>query len=302
MDKITFISDAPAQRVDRFLSDRLEWATRSTIKRWILGGRLKLNGTVLSKPGRKIETGGLLELHVPKREPLEMKGEDIPIDIVYEDEWLAVINKQPGLVVHPGAGNPDGTLVNAMIYHFDRLSDIEAARPGIVHRLDKDTSGLMIIAKDDSVHWKLSAMIAEKAVKRIYWGITVGNFNSDSGIITAPIGRDRKDRRKMAVVNEGRPAATEYRVLTRYSGFSLTEFSLMTGRTHQIRVHAAFTGHPILGDPVYGGRTGLKPFRSISRQMLHSKRLSFSHPVTGEELSFEVAVWPDMRDVLETLD
>ncbi len=301
MDRRSTFCEESGVRLDAFLSGEYDDISRNVIKKMILSGNVTVNGKQVKKPAKKLETGAQVEITVPGREKLEIEGEDIPLDVVYEDKWLLVINKQPGLVVHPGAGNPDGTLVNALVYMFEKLSRVDDTRPGIVHRLDKDTSGLMLVAKDETTHWRLSEMISAKEVKRIYYALNIGAFEEDSGIIIAPMGRSIYNRKKMAVKEGGKYAETHYQVIERYNGFSLNRFSLMTGRTHQIRVHASYLSHPVLGDPVYGGIVNRKPFKDIPRQMLHSKELSFIHPVTKKLMSFQSDIYPDMQQVMDKI-
>ncbi|HOO60081.1 MAG TPA: RluA family pseudouridine synthase [Candidatus Mcinerneyibacteriales bacterium] len=288
-------------RVDVYLAEELEWASRSTVQKWIREGCVRLRGKLCTKPGKKVFPGEELSLTIPPSEPSEVIPEEIPLDIVYEDDYLAVVNKRPGLVVHPGAGNPSGTLANGLLYYFQNLSTVDTLRPGIVHRLDKDTSGLLITAKDNHTHWKLAEMIAEKKITRLYWGIVIGRFEEVRGRIETELGRDPGNRVKMAVVSKGKHAVTSWETLEEYSGFSLVRFRLFTGRTHQIRVHASFMRHPILGDRLYGGMSGVEPFQKVDRQMLHARELGFIHPVTGKEISLTAPLFPDMEDVLKKL-
>jgi|MTBAKSStandDraft_2_1061841.scaffolds.fasta_scaffold01210_22 23S rRNA pseudouridine1911/1915/1917 synthase len=288
-------------RVDVYLAEELEWASRSTVQKWIKEGCVKLRGKVCTKPGKKVFPGEELSLVVPPEEPSEITPEEIPLDIVYEDDYLAVVNKSPGLVVHPGAGNPGGTLANGLLYYFKHLSAVDTLRPGIVHRLDKETSGLLITAKDNHTHWKLAEMIAEKRVTRLYWGIIIGHFDESRGRIETELGRDPSNRVKIAVVSRGKHAVTSWQTLEEYSGFSLVEFRLFTGRTHQIRVHASYMRHPVLGDKLYGGLSGVEPFQKVERQMLHARELEFIHPVTGKHIALTAPLFPDMAWVLEKL-
>ena len=290
-----------AMRVDLYLAEELEWASRSTVQKWIREGCVRLREEVCTKPGKKIFPGESLSLIVPPEEPSEVLPQEIPLDIVYEDDYLAVVNKRPGLVVHPGAGNPDGTLANGLLYYFKHVSTVDTLRPGIVHRLDKETSGLLITAKDNHTHWKLAEMIAEKRVTRLYWGIILGHFDEGRGRIETELGRDPYNRVKMAVVSRGKAAVTSWETIEEYSGFSLVEFRLFTGRTHQIRVHASFMRHPILGDRLYGGISGVGPFQKVDRQMLHARELDFIHPITGQHISLTAPLFPDMAGVLEIL-
>lgn len=288
-------------RLDLFISKELEWSSRSAVQKWIADGCVSVNGKIVSKTGYAVENGDSIEIQIPEKDEITLIPEEIPLSIVYEDEYLVVINKPAGLVVHPGAGVQSGTLVNALLHHFKSLSSVDATRPGIVHRLDKDTSGLMIVAKDDIAHRKLSDMLKERTVKRVYMGILVGKFEKTSGNIIAPIGRNEDDRKKMAVNVRGRYAETKYTVLEIFRGYSLVEFSLKTGRTHQIRVHSKFAGHPILGDITYGGKATDKKLACVNRQMLHAQKLSFHHPVSGEFLQFETVLPEDFQHTLNVL-
>ena len=302
MERIELNADiTEPMRVDIYLAEELEWASRSTVQKWIKEGCVRLRGKPCSKPGKKIFPGDELSLVVPPQEPSEVIPEEVPLDFVYEDEYLAVVNKRPGLVVHPGAGNPRGTLANGLLHYFKNLSTIDTLRPGIVHRLDKDTSGLLITAKDNHTHWKLAEMIAEKRVKRLYWGIIIGHFSERRGRIETELGRDPYNRIKMAVVSKGKHAVTSWQTLEEYPGFSLVQFRLSTGRTHQIRVHASYMRHPILGDRLYGGMTGVEPFQKVERQMLHTRELEFIHPITGSKIMLTAPLFPDMAHVLEKL-
>ncbi len=288
-------------RLDVFISKELEWSSRSAIQKWIADGCVAVNGTIIIKTGYALNNGDTIDIQVPEKEKILLLPEEIPLTIVYEDEYLVVINKPSGLVVHPGAGVQSGTLVNALLHHFSSLSAVDTTRPGIVHRLDKDTSGLMIVAKDDIAHRKLSDMLKERTVKRVYMGILVGKFEKTSGNIIAPIGRNDDDRKKMAVNVRGRYAETKYTVLEVFRGYSLVEFSLKTGRTHQIRVHSKFMGHPILGDVIYGGKATEKKLACVTRQMLHAQKLSFHHPVSGEFMQFETVLPDDFQHTLDVL-
>ena len=267
-------------RLDVFLSQKLE-ISRSAAAALIEGG-----GVSVSKKNHKIEEGEVFEVVIPEARPLDVAAEDIPLDIVYEDSALLVINKARGMVVHPAAGNFDGTLVNALMHHCkDSLSGINGVlRPGIVHRLDKDTSGLMLVAKTDSAHASLAEQIKEHSVKREYRTVLIGNLKEDEGTVSAPIGRHPVDRKKMAVTEKNsKDAVTHYKVLERMSGFCYVACRLETGRTHQIRVHMAHLGHPVVGDSIYGARDKL----GIVGQCLHSKTVTFTHPESGKQMSFD---------------
>lgn len=286
-------------RLDAFLALNLEGKTRSAVQKLMDQGKVLVNG----KTGRKndkVKPGDSIQVEIPEPEPLELLPQDIPLDIVYEDEHLLVVNKPKGMVVHPAPGNPDGTLVNALLYHCgESLSGINGViRPGIVHRIDKDTSGLLMVAKNDLAHQSLAAQIAAHTFTRMYNTVVYGNLKTDEGTISAPIARHPTDRKKMAVVPGGREAVTHYRVLERLPGFTLVECRLETGRTHQIRVHMAHIGHPVAGDPVYGPK---KCITSLNGQCLHARLLGFVHPATGEYMEFDSGLPPYFTDFLEKL-
>nr|WP_325212491.1 RluA family pseudouridine synthase [uncultured Oscillibacter sp.] len=266
------------KRVDAWLASQVEDLTRSAAQRLLEEGRVTLNGKPLAK-NYKLAGAETLILTLPAPEPLDALPQDIPLDIVYEDADVVVVNKPQGLVVHPAPGHPDGTLVNALLYHCGgSLSGVGGAlRPGVVHRIDRDTSGLIIAAKNDFAHRSLAAQLQDHSLARTYECIAVGGFREDAGTVNAPIGRCPADRKKMAVVPSGRPAVTHWEVLERFSGFTRLRCRLETGRTHQIRVHLAYLGRPILGDPVYG-----KPVPGLRGQCLHAAALRFTHPRTGE--------------------
>lgn len=270
-------------RLDVYLAKALS-ITRSAAQALIEDGKVHIGDTVLKKRYLVCENDRIL-VEIPEVRPCELIPQDIPLDIVYEDSDLLVVNKAQGMVVHPAAGNWDNTLVNALLFHCaGNLSGINGElRPGIVHRLDKDTSGLMVVAKNDAAHHGLAEQIAEHSVRRVYHAVILGHLKEQEGTVDAPIGRHKTDRKKMCVTTDGREAITHYRVLREYPGFSYVECRLETGRTHQIRVHMAHLGHPIAGDPVYGR----KDKSGLSAQCLHSKTITFVHPITGEELLFE---------------
>ncbi len=285
-------------RLDVFLAAHFVQFTRSRIKGLIDEGNVRVNGRP-AKAGSRLAAGDAVELLVPELREIAALPEDIPLDIVYEDEALMVINKRRGLVVHPAAGNETGTLVNALLHHCDDLSGIAGEiKPGIVHRLDKDTTGLLVVAKTDAAHLSLSAQIAEKSAQRIYLALVEGNVAGEQGRVEAALGRSRTDRKKIAVTEGGRAAATRYRVLERFGDCTLVECALETGRTHQIRVHMKHIGHPVLGDPVYGYRH--QRF-SLEGQLLHAVRLSFVHPISGQPMSFEAPLPEDFQRVLTVL-
>lgn len=303
MEERCFIAENNYKRLDVFLSERCEELTRSAIKKLIEEGNVLVNGKG-AKAGETIKTGWEVRLTLPDPVSLSARPEDIPIDIVYQDEDIAVINKAQGMTVHAGNGNEDGTLVNALLYHLDSLSGINGViRPGIVHRIDKDTSGLLVVAKNDRAHVSLSKQIAEKTCHRIYVALLEGIVKKDEGTISTDIGRNPSDRLKMAVLpsGKGKFARTDYRVLERYerSGVTLCEFTLYTGRTHQIRVHSQYMGHPIVGDPVYGYKK--QKFR-LNGQLLHAKRLILTHPTTGEEMTFDAPLPDYFCEVLRVIE
>jgi len=298
-----------AQRLDRYVADRLGMS-RSRVAALILEERVRVDG----RPGKKsdaLSPGQEVEVDVPPPAPLEARAEDIPLDIVYEDEALLVVNKAAGLVVHPAPGHPDGTLVNALLFHVKDLSGIGGTlRPGIVHRLDRNTSGLMVVAKGDDAHVALSNAIRRREVRRIYRAVAWGHLPESPVTMDAPIARDPRERKRMAVVEGGRRAVTRFRVRERWRGAELLDVSLKTGRTHQIRVHLAHLGHPVVGDQVYGSGWGrgiggpLRVWarelnRRAQRQLLHASDLVFRHPVTGEEMHFRAPLPADFAGVVE---
>ncbi len=271
--------EAAGGRVDAWLAAQAEDLTRSAVQRLLDDGRITCAGAPLSKNYR-LRGGETLELSLPEPEPAELQPQAIPLDVVYEDADVIVVNKPKGLVVHPAPGHPDGTLVNALLYHCgDSLSGVGGAlRPGIVHRIDRDTSGLIIAAKNDFAHQGLAAQLQDHTLARTYECLVCGNLREDSGTVDAPIGRSSADRKKMAVVPGGRRAVTHWEVLARYGAVTHVRCRLETGRTHQIRVHMAYMGHPILGDTVYGSK---KPVPGLQGQCLHAVGLRFIHPRTG---------------------
>ena len=253
----------------------------------------------LEKVSYKIQAGDKIEVNIPAVKPLDVIPENIPLDIVYEDDDVIVVNKPQGMVVHPAPGHPDHTLVNALLYHTKALAQSpEGFRPGIVHRIDKDTSGLLMIAKTAKARESLEDQLAHKTNKRLYWAIVHGNFAEENGVIDAPIGRNPYDRKKMAVVETGKKAITHFKVLEQFKDYSLIECQLETGRTHQIRVHLDYIGHPVAGDPLYGPRKTLKGHG----QFLHAKVLGFKHPSTGEWLEFSVEPPQIFQETLAQLE
>lgn len=287
----------PEERLDVRLS-RETGMTRSRVETLIREGRAQVNGAVEKKPGRKVSETDAVSCAVPPPVAVEAQPEDIPLEILYEDDDLAVVVKPCGMVVHPAAGNEDGTLVNALLFHLKNLSGIGGAlRPGIVHRLDKDTSGLLLVAKNDAAHAALSDALKARTIHKTYRAVARGAFKEPTGVVEAPIGRSPKDRKKMAIVPDGRYARTEYRVLEPLRGATLVDVNLITGRTHQIRVHFASIGHPLLGDPLYGSKN--QP--SVGRLMLHARRIEFTHPATGQPMVFEAPEPPEFLQEVEKL-
>ena len=304
--------DSVNQRIDKFLSFHNSTLSRSFIQRLIDKGSITVSGKAV-KSSYKLRSGDYIKIEIPELEPLSVKPEPIPLDIVYEDESVIVINKPAGMVVHPAAGNYSGTLVNALLYHCkNTLSGIGGVeRPGIVHRLDKDTSGLLMAAKSDFAHHHLSKQLKDRTIVRKYLALVRGDIKEDSKKIEMTIGRHVSDRKKMSVkTKKGRVAITEFNVIERFGNYTLLEVKLKTGRTHQIRVHLSAIGHPVAGDRVYGGRqktddrrqtTEIRSQISIQRQMLHAAILGFIHPKTGKYLEFNVPISDDMNGILNFL-
>lgn len=284
------------ERIDVFLAKGMKDLSRSAIQRLVTDGQITVNGKVV-KTNYKLRVDDQIAVSIPEPRTLELMAEDIPLDVVYEDDDIIVINKARGMVVHPATGNYSGTLVNALLEHCEDLSGINGvARPGIVHRLDKDTSGVMIAAKTDRAHMNLAEQIKEHTASRRYITIVHGNIKEEQGVIKGPIGRHPSDRKKMAVtfVNS-KEAITKFRVMERFGPYTLVECRLLTGRTHQIRVHMAYIGHPVVGDPKYGPE---RPHFSIAGQALHSAELTIQHPVTQEKMVFAAALPEDMEKIL----
>jgi 23S rRNA pseudouridine1911/1915/1917 synthase len=303
------IDDDPDDRLDAYLADRLR-LSRSRAADLISGGLVQVNGASARK-SRRLRAGDQVQVTVPAPPPTSVAPEPIPVDIVYEDEHLAVVNKRAGMVVHPAAGHRSGTLVNALLHHLGSLSSIgEPFRPGIVHRLDKDTSGLMVVARTDEAHGKLARAIARRDVRRGYLAVAWGHVREDEFIVDRPIARDPKHRQRMAIVETGRPSLTRFRRLERWRSADLLAVRLHTGRTHQIRVHLKSLGHPVVGDPIYGrhwergmlgagGRWAEEFDRQVGRLFLHAARLAFVHPVTEKELSFTSPLPEQLQSALE---
>jgi 23S rRNA pseudouridine1911/1915/1917 synthase len=289
-------------RIDLYLTQKKIYPSRSQIRNLIAQDKIRVNNNSI-KPSYILKNGDMIDLALPENKELKIKAEDIPLDIIYEDEHLVVVNKPANMIVHPAGKINSGTLVNALLYHCqDSLSGIGGViRPGIVHRLDKNTSGLMVVAKNDLAHLDLSRQIKEHQVTKKYIALVHGNLKDDSGIIDAPIGRSLRNRKKMAVTAEGksREAITHFKVLKRFSDYTLVEATLRTGRTHQIRVHLAFIGHPIVGDQLYGyRRQGL----NINRQALHSYVLGFVHPGFKKYMEFSAPLPKDIQELIDCLE
>ena len=297
---LTVAPEEETLRLDVLLSRRVEGLTRSAAQRLLEEGKVSLQGRPLKK-NHRLRAGEELELCLPDPVPTDARPQDIPLDIVYEDADVAVVNKPRGMVVHPAPGNPDGTLVNALLAHCGQsLSGVGGAiRPGIVHRIDKDTSGLLIIAKNDRAHLALSAQLKDHTLSRVYEAVAIGSLKEDRGTVDAPIGRSLRDRKRMAVVPDGRRAVTHYQVLARYPGYTHLRCQLETGRTHQIRVHMAYLGHPLAGDPVYGPQND--PER-LGGQCLHARELTFVHPTTGQTVHLTCPLPDWFSDFLNRLE
>lgn len=280
------------KRLDAFLSEVIEDATRSYVQKIIDNGNVQIKDKKITKNGNKLKGNETVIVNIPEDEILDIIPQDIPLNIIYEDKDIVVINKVPGMVVHPAHGNYTGTLVNALLYHIKDLSTINGViRPGIVHRLDKDTSGVIVVAKHDEAHTTLSDMFKEKTLEKTYICITKGIFKEKKGRVETLIGRDPKDRKKMAVVNEnGKNAISNYEVIDESNNFSLIKVRIETGRTHQIRVHMKYLNHPILGDSTYGS-----PTKDIDRQMLHAYMLKFTHPITKKEMTVIADIPEDFK-------
>ena len=298
VEVVTAVAEDAGARIDVCLAAKLG-VSRSNIQKLLEEGRVKRGDKVL-KANYKVRAGEVYTVDIPEPEPIEAVPEDIPLDIIYEDDDVVVLNKARGMVVHPAPGNYTGTLVNALLYHCKNLSGINSAiRPGIVHRLDKDTSGIMIVAKNDAAHIALSQQIQSKTAVRTYLAVVRGNIKIDSGTIETQIARDKNDRKKMAVVKEGgREAITDYEVLERFGKYTLVRCKLRTGRTHQIRVHMEYLGYPLVGDPKY---SPMKTPFAIKGQALHSHTLEFTHPRTGERMKFEAPLPEDMHKIITRL-
>ena len=301
METLRLTADRAGERADAFLARCVPGLTRSAAQRLLEEGAVTLGDRPVKK-NYKTAPGDVLEAVLPDLEPVAILPQNIPLDVVYEDADVIVVNKPVGLVVHPAPGHPDGTLVNALLYHCgDSLSGINGElRPGIVHRIDRDTSGLIIAAKNDKAHLALAAQLQDHSLARVYEAVAVGNLREDEGTVDAPIGRHPVDRKKMAIDRKnGRPAVTHWSVLGRYPGYTHVECRLETGRTHQIRVHLASIGHPLLGDVVYGSK---KPWPGLAGQCLHARKLKFVHPSTGKLVELECPLPDWFEKVLKQID
>lgn len=284
-------------RIDKVLAALFADHSRSQVQQWLKDGAVSVNGEPV-KANYKVKSADAIIVEVPEPEELEIVAEDLPIEIVYEDDDVAVVNKPQGMVVHPSAGHAQGTLVNALMYHMKNLSSINGViRPGIVHRIDKDTSGLLMIAKNDQAHEALAQQLKDKTSLRKYIALVHGVIPHEKGTINAPIGRSKVDRKMQAIREDGKPAVTHFTVLERFENFTLVELQLETGRTHQIRVHMKYIGYPLAGDPVYGPKKTLKG----NGQFLHAKLLGFTHPQTNERMTFEAPLPEVFEKTLEKL-
>lgn len=293
------ITDEAGVRLDVYLAEKLPGVSRSYVQKLIEDDRVQVNGSP-AKARVKTASGMIITVELPEPEPLDVKPADLPIDIVYEDEDILIINKPKDMVIHPAPGNRDNTLVNALLFHCDDLSDINGViRPGIVHRIDKDTTGLLAVAKNNAAHQSLAEQLKDHSMERIYEAIVEGIIQEDRGTIDAPIGRHPIDRKKMAVTpGKGRSAVTHFEVLSRLSGATHVRCRLETGRTHQIRVHMAYIRHPVYGDPLYGASTKKA---DVGGQMLHARYLILTHPSTGKKMQFEAPLPQGFIDLLEKL-
>ena len=309
LHRFTVPEDLDRTRLDRCLAELQEEWSRSRVRKLVDDARVTCNDGP-TKASTIVHTGDILVVDEPAPRPLTTEAEAIPLDIVFEDEFLLLVNKPAGLVIHPAAGNPSGTLVNALLHHCRDLSGIGGVeRPGIVHRLDKDTTGLLVVAKSDRAHLGLSLAFRRRKIEKTYLAVCYGVPAKPEGVVEAPIDRHPRERQQMAVVKDGRPARTLYRVEEAHAGTSLVSCRLVTGRTHQIRVHMAHIGHALVGDPLYAGRQwrnladpqAQSACRNFPRQALHAWRLAFTHPVTEEEVAFEAPIPADFAELLEVL-
>ncbi|MGK0551835.1 RluA family pseudouridine synthase [Enterococcus faecalis] len=297
MEQISVTIQQEKGRIDKVLSELLPAHSRSQIQQWLKEQQIQVNGQVI-KANYKVHAGDKIIIFIPEPTVLDVFPEAIPLDIVYEDTDVLVVNKPQGMVVHPAAGHERGTLVNALLYHADHLSSInDVIRPGIVHRIDKDTSGLLMVAKNDQAHASLAQQLKDKTSLRKYIALVHGEIPHEKGEINAPIGRSKSDRKMQAVVEGGKPAVTHFTVLERFVGYTLVELQLETGRTHQIRVHMKYIGYPLAGDPLYGPKKTL----TGNGQFLHAQLLGFKHPTTGEAMIFEAPLPELFKKTLQQL-
>lgn len=297
-EKLWVMEEMEGERLDVFVAENLEGVSRSSVQSLIKAGKITLNGQLV-KASYNIRPGDVVVIDIPQPQPVEIIAQDIPLPIIYQDQDLAVVDKPKGMVVHPAHGNWDNTMVNALLFHLHDLSGINGdLRPGIVHRLDKDTSGVMVVAKNDLAHRSLAEQIKVHSIKREYIALVHGVIRENLGTIDAPIGRSPLDRKKMAVVKDGRPAISHYEVMQRFNNYCLVKVTLMTGRTHQIRVHFAYIKHPVVGDPLYGSA---KKHFDLESQALHAHKLGFIHPRTGSYMEFTSPLPPYFQAILERL-
>ena len=301
MKKLVVNEQNAGIRIDAYIANEMEELSRMAVKRLVEENQIKLNGKIVTKISYKVQKDDEIEVNIPEIKQVDLKAQDIPVEVVYEDSDIIVVNKPKGLVVHPANGNWDGTLVNAiMSICKDSLSGIGGEiRPGIVHRLDKDTSGLLIIAKNDKAHIQMSEQIKNREVKKIYYALVRGIVPENEATINMPIGRSNKDRKKMAVVKDGKEAITHFKVLKRFSKYTLLEVKIDTGRTHQIRVHLSEIGYPVVGDEIYSN--GKNEF-GVHGQLLHAKSLDFKHPITGKEMHLEAQLPTEFANILKQLE
>ena len=296
--ELTIDNKDEGKRLDVYINDKVEELTRSHIQKLIEDGMVKVN-EVVPKTSMKVKAKQIVMINIPEPKQLEIEAEDIAVEILYEDYDLAVVNKPKGMVVHPACGTYSGTLVNALLFKCDNLSSINGVvRPGIVHRIDKDTSGVLVIAKNDNAHASLSGQLKEHTMKRVYYAIVYGNIKDQKGTIIAPIGRHKIERKKMAVVEGGKHAATHFEVVENLSDYTFIKAILETGRTHQIRVHMSYIGHPLLGDEVYGPK---KPKIKVQGQMLHAETLGFIHPSIEQYMEFNAPLPEEFKVLLKKL-
>ena len=300
-DKFINITASDHSRLDVLLSDEISDYTRSYLSGLISDGRVKINGKTVTKAGFKVSPEDFVEINIPRPKNTDAISQDIPLDILFEDDDLIIINKPQGMVVHPAAGHSDGTLVNALINHCgDNLSDINGViRPGIVHRIDKDTSGVMMAVKNNETHIAISDMLSRHEIERVYRTVVYGVIAEEKGTIDAPIGRSSKDRRKMTVTQDGKPSVTHFEVINRYREGTDMKVVLETGRTHQIRAHMTYIGHPVMGDPLYASK---RQSFGLSGQCLHSSSIRFTHPGTGKLLYFSAPLPEYYTNLLERLE